>query len=738
MLAALVFAVLIVGLSMLAGSVLLFALGARRPIWAEGAIGLAALTVVAGLAVRLPGGAVTAAVLILALLAAGSFAARKGFGPRGSPPDHRADLAGLAVLLVLLAAACLPFLLKGRGGILGEGIYTNDQAAQLYWTDWLQNGFGPEPKRRRVRLSRRPAVVVAAIAEATNASLLDVFNGLLLAIPVLTGLTALALCGAFARSPRIAAASLAGLPFLAASFLAQSAFKETVDGPARARLRGVRPRPSPGEPTAGRTWQRRPRRGDARGLMLVRRERLRLQRPGAGLVRAHRGPIWLVLARTGAARVDSRALRSGAAAAPPGARRGGGVARGRGGVLRRRSSPASSTRSETSRRPRAGSARRSSRARHWGSGPRATSGSSGARSPAPTRRWRWGCWRPRSAPWRPSAAATSALVAVGAAAVIVYVGARLFAVDLRGGEGAGRDGAPGRWWSALGALLGARRQGLGARLPAQASSAGSSPWRCRVSTFLALRAAPVGFDQRGRRARAALAGLVRGETVVFLGVDRFAGYWLRGTLMREPRRLRARGGQGSPEKVWQQGLAMDFDTLSPRRLDDFDYAITTRAGYQSTPPPNFKPVARTDLVRPLEAHRRHAADADHRQGRHPRPRARLRRAAPARGLAGARRGRRRPWSCPSPSLAGARRLEPAGALRRPGTAAQELELAPGRWQLSLQYHSQVASDRLRARGLEAELPASLDGMYLTHQGQGAFWPAGEIERSDGQARYGSP
>ena len=32
-----------------------------------------------------------------------------------------------------------------------------------------------------------------------------------------------------------------------------------------------------------------------------------------------------------------------------------------------------------------------------------------------------------------------------------------------------------------------------------------------------------------------------------------------------------------PKKVWQQGLAMDFDTLSPRRLDDFDYAITTPA-----------------------------------------------------------------------------------------------------------------------------------------------------------------
>jgi len=29
-------------------------------------------------------------------------------------------------------------------------------------------------------------------------------------------------------------------------------------------------------------------------------------------------------------------------------------------------------------------------------------------------------------------------------------------------------------------------------------------------------------------------------------------------------------------------------------------------------------------------------------------------------------------------------------------------------------------------GMRAGLPPSLDGMYFTHQGQGAFWPAGEL------------
>ena len=72
-----------------------------------------------------------------------------------------------------------------------------------------------------------PQSVAAVAAEATNASLLDAFNGLLLAIPVLTALTALAALDWLPAGRRVVAASLAGLPYLAASFLAQSAFKET-------------------------------------------------------------------------------------------------------------------------------------------------------------------------------------------------------------------------------------------------------------------------------------------------------------------------------------------------------------------------------------------------------------------------------------------------------------------------------------------------------------------------------
>jgi hypothetical protein len=248
-----------------------------------------------------------------------------------------------------------------------------------------------------------------------------------------------------------------------------------------------------------------------------------------------------------------------------------------------------------------------------------------------------------------------------------------------------------------------------------------------ASTFLALRAAPVGFDQRGNELEG-MTGLIQGRTVAFLGVDRFAGYWLRGTRMRSPGGYIPSEVQARPNKVWQQGLAMDFDTLSPGRLDQFRYVITTSAGYQSTPPPNFQPVVRntsyvlwrrTGPTPPLRV-----IDRDGTPGR-------VLDCATAQG----RRIERHSGTAtvlPHPVVAGLRGWSRDSPFDAPGTAVQRLALRPGRWELSLQYHSQ-APLTVSAPGLHTKLPPSLDGMYLTHQAQGAFWPAGTL-----RARRGSP
>ena len=209
--------------SLVLGRALLHLLGRTDATWLAGAVGFAALTVAAPLLIRLPGRAATVAVLAGVALVGSLYVLWRS---RGSRPRTDPGVP-LAVIVIVLAAASLPFVFNERNGPLGEGVYTNDQGAQLYWTDWLQHGVGPEPKAVQFGYPSGPQSVAAVAAEATNASLLEAFNGLLVAIPVLTALAALAALDWLPAGRRVLAASLAGLPYLAASFLAQSAFKET-------------------------------------------------------------------------------------------------------------------------------------------------------------------------------------------------------------------------------------------------------------------------------------------------------------------------------------------------------------------------------------------------------------------------------------------------------------------------------------------------------------------------------
>jgi hypothetical protein len=67
------------------------------------------------------------------------------------------------------------------------------------------------------------------------------------------------------------------------------------------------------------------------------------------------------------------------------------------------------------------------------------------------------------------------------------------------------------------------------------------------------------------------------------------------------------------------------------------------------------------------------------------------------------------------------------AFAAPGRATAMLALKrPGRYALSLQYHSQVPLEVLVDNEAIAALPPSLDGMYLDGAGRGAFWPAGHL------------
>jgi hypothetical protein len=722
--AALALGALLVVLCLVAGRLIMQLLGASRPSWVEGAVGFAALTVLAALLVRLPGRATTAAVGIAVLLLVGIVVLRGALRP---PPERRdgaqagAHLAAIAVVAIVLLAAALPFLLEGRSGVLGEGVYTNDHAAQLYWTDWLQHGFGRQPSAVKWGYPVGPQSLVAAVAEGTGASLIDAFNGLLVAIPALTALAALALLGHLRPGARIVAASLCGLPFLAASFLAQSAFKETAMALLVLAFTAVLALAAEPEAHGGSPLQRRA--GAGAGALIVLGGIFTYSVPAlAWFVLGF--AAWLALALgTGERRVDWAALREA--------------------VWRRRLALGIVLVALVGIAA-VSAGRVSSFVERIGDVSASTGRLSSPIFPGEALAiWPEGDFRiVRGEVTGALAATLMAAVAVAGGAVVlwrrrsyavlaalgsgiaIYLGARAFSsiyVEAK----ALAVMAPLAVVVALGGLFATGRGGAGRALRALgvAFAIGAA-----ISTFLALRATPVGFDERGRELEQ-LASEVQGEPVVFLGVDRFAAYWLRGTEVRSPGgyvpvEVAAREG-----KVWQHGRALDLDTLAPDRLDEFDYAITTTAAYQSSPPANMREVARTDSYVLWERTRRTPRSQVLDEGGAP---GALLEAgeSPLVSLA-CRVGRDSPGDgtatvLPEPVVGGPRAWSRPVPFAAPGTAKQTLELSPGRWQLSLQYHSQVGLS-VRAAGLDAELSASLVGMYLTQQGQSAFWPVGEVE-----------
>ena len=244
-------AALILAASLLLGRAILDLLDWPRPAWLAGATGFAALVVVAPFAIRLPGRALTAAILVGAPLrarraAAGAPAAagrRTGLAGRGRGGRDRDR-----------PAPPLPFLFNDRVGVLGEGIYTNDHAAQLYWAEWLRSGFGPEPSAVRFGYPIGPQAVAVIAAEVTGSSLVSAFNGLLLAIPALTGLAALAALGELA--PRAADRGRLDLRLALPGRLVPrpERLQGDRDGALRARLRDRARRPRPGRVARGLAW----------------------------------------------------------------------------------------------------------------------------------------------------------------------------------------------------------------------------------------------------------------------------------------------------------------------------------------------------------------------------------------------------------------------------------------------------------------------------------------------------
>lgn len=193
--------------------------GCRRWSWLSPAIGLALLSALCWGTVRLPGEGVASGLAILAATVASILCLRGRVEWEG---EWR---LGLPVAAVALLAASLPFVAEGHFGILGTG-FNPDMSQHLLASERLADGSSSQLLAQGYPLG--PHSIVVALHDSLGIGLVQGFDGLTMAVAVLAPLTALAAFVGERGWLRVAAALVAGLTYMVASYYAQGAFKETM------------------------------------------------------------------------------------------------------------------------------------------------------------------------------------------------------------------------------------------------------------------------------------------------------------------------------------------------------------------------------------------------------------------------------------------------------------------------------------------------------------------------------
>lgn len=707
-------AALVCAASLLVGRSLLAAIGRERWSWLEPSVGLAALFTVAGFFARGPGHATTAAVFVIALLAAAALATRR--------PYRYGDAlrSGLPVAAVVAALLAIPFAITGRYGLIGVG-FNNDLGLHLAWAEWLKDGLGPSPD---TGYPLGPHGLSTTISALPGIGLDQAFMGLVIAIPVLTALTALAVLAELGPGRRLIGAVLVALSYLAVSYYAQSAFKEAAEalfvvafaialpgawpipGDLPGRLRTLGPLVVLGGgivfsySIAGLAWP-----FAAAAIFSLAFPEVRRAVAPRRLWALIRRPAVLVAAIVAAVGVVFLGL-----VGPFGFGRS--FAEVQGANTFGPVNPAEALGFWTSSNYRLDTA-------GGAHVPWATS-AIGALALFAALVW----WLRRRDYAAPAALAGGFTIYLATLTPLSgdYVRAKALMIV-----------APLVMLIIVRALLSSPPPG--SRVPRGAWAllavvflAGAS-----YSSLLVLRDTAIAPAGHGAELRAFLPQ-VAGKEVLYAGQDRFAQWELRGSDASIPLiEFPDDQVEQRSTKPFDTGVAyspIDFDSFSPSTLDRFDFVVTTRAAYASKAPPSFRAVARTPSYILWK-----------RVGRTPRRRTTLLEGgAPA-----------APLDCTAPEarlfveLPGTASLFPSPVVGpkenwdngpRPALGegtSQELALPAGRWNLSLQYFSPVPI-RLRApdAGLDQTLPAAADGQrpnQLTLFNDGQYWPASTVELS---------
>jgi hypothetical protein len=707
-------AALIIIASLLVGRAFLQVLGRRESWWLESAIGLALLIFVCSILTRisiggLPERSELSLIVCAALVVGSAVYLRFRF------VDLPSFLMAAPVIGLVLLLASLPFIASGTLGIPGVGI-NNDMAAHLLWADWLLDPSGPAPNGIVIGYPLGPHGLVATISRLFGTEPLYPFLGLLLALPVITGMTALNLLHGLPPIRRTLAATLVALPYMAASTLGIAGFKELAVG--LFLLCFV---------LALRTIAKEP---EGRFAMIASLGVL-----AAGILASFSYPgfVWPVAAIGiwAIAEVALAARENRLEALKQGLYRMRGVLVGAAVLLLALAATQIPRLIDLRESGLVGFVRETdSKLRFplsplealgaWPSGEFLFGiGEVGLES------WQvWGAvgvialvvalvwWVRRADLALPAGVAGAAIVWLGTyiqgglyvQAKALAIPAALIMMLIVGGLLA-REGSPARLLIAI---------------PFVAIAA--------YSSFLALRDSVVAPTERFDELKD-LRGTVEGQLVVSLTSDRYADYGLRGGEVYSParnaeRRVTARGGKDFR-------LPVDFDTPPTNVLNRFAYAVTTNAPYQSKAPPGWRLVQSTDSYRlykheiPTPLVETLAEEA--RPGRI----FRCRRRKFARFLDGG--GEALVW--PRPVIAKRLYWEPDSELEPGGQASQQVTLPPGDWDISLQYASPVAGLEIEGPGLATRLPAGVEAAIPFRPDQGPFWSVGRIHSDGGPVSF---
>jgi hypothetical protein len=766
-------AVLICAVSLLVGRAILSLAGRSEWSWLEPAVGFGAVLTATGLVARAPGHGKSSTLALAALILAALAVLWRGVGPSRNIGHVRTNAEGgfrpwregLPVTLVVLVALSIPFAVSGRWGLLGVG-FNNDLGLHLAWAEWLRSGFGPAPDPG-YPLGPHGLAVATAVVPGIN--LAQAFLGEIIAIGVMTGLTALGALRGMTPGRRTLAAALIALPYLAASYFAQAAFKElaeallvlafaiwltTLDA-ARISVDQARRVPPPD------TQPRAPRAVSGGGTLLaylppvaiaggiffsysfagiawpvvtlvlwsLTLPEVRMALRPRSLLRFLLRPLTLV------ALVVLVAIALAVTVGPFGF--GSSFSKVAGSNTYGPVSPIEALGIWPAANYRLDAA--------GGAHLPGLAGAIAVLALLVGVAW-WVNRRQLTIPIALGAGAllylaslpTSGDYSQAKALIIIAPLAMLVAVrplfeEFPRLKGRGRG------------LAGPSPQ-LSAETPSPAPPALRFGWAALAvvfvagavySSFLALRDAPVGPPGHGGELQAFLPE-VKGQPVLYAGQDRYAAYELLGADTHVPLvEFPDPAVSPNPEKPFDTGDAyspIDFDSFSRGTLDRFPFVVTSRAAWNSQPPPNFKRVAATPSyvlwkrTGPAPEHRHvllEGTEAGAFAGC----------AAPElRILLG---GRGRAGLFPDAVIGQKGSWDSGSVLGTGSETSQSLRLPAGSWNLSIQYFSPLDLT-LAAPGFGETLKAALDGQRpntISLGNSGQFWPAGRYESKGGRTRF---